>query len=154
MIQAVRHSGWGVVAQGTLLTLGLILVTLLAYALPTFAAEPLPCSDKRVLHNLKQAYEVTLMGTKSGRQFQAAEDVRETGYGPTPARVNQYAPAKDYYNKSRYCEARIRLDNGETDPAYFRLDGRKDGPETDFNFDACFLSNDIAQNRCADQRPG
>jgi hypothetical protein len=143
-----------VVVQGTPLTFGLTLVTLLACASPSFAAEPLPCTDTRVLHHLKQAYDVTTMVTKSGRQFHGAEEVRETGYGPTPAWVHQYAPAKDYYHKSRYCEARIRLDNGATDQAYFRLDGLKDSQATDFNFDPCFLSNDLSRDRCADQRPG
>jgi hypothetical protein len=136
-----------------LLAFSLILAALLVYTPLAFAGEPRPCDDKRVLHNLKQSYEVTLMGNKSGRQFQAAEEVREIGSGSPPVGVNQYTPAKDYYNKSRYCEARVRLDNGETDQAYFRLDGLKDGPETDFNFDPCFLSNDVAQNKCADQRP-
>jgi hypothetical protein len=93
------------------------------------------------------------MSNKTGRQFQAAEEVRETGSDSPPPSVNQYTPSKDHYNKSRYCEARIRLDNGETDQAYFRMDGLKDGPENDFNFDPCFLSNDVAQNKCADQRP-
>ncbi|MGE0827557.1 MAG: hypothetical protein AB7G75_35190 [Candidatus Binatia bacterium] len=133
------------------LLLNLVCLTL---TLSAYAAEPLPCDDKRVLHNLRQAYEVTLMSTKSSRQFQAAEEVRETGFGPPPPSVNQYTPSKDHYNKSRYCEARIRLDNGETDQAYFRMDGLKEGPETEFNFDPCFLSNDVSQNKCADQRPG
>src|SRR5262245_58269792 len=96
------------------LTFILVLVALLVYVSFASAAEPLPCTDKRVLHHLKQAYEVTRMSTKSDRQFQAAEDVHEIGYGSPPPSVNQYTPSKDYYNKSRYCEARIRLDNGET----------------------------------------
>lgn len=147
MIQGVHCHGYWVVAE-------LIVVVLLACAPASYAGEPLPCTDKRVLHHLKQAYEVTLMGTQSGRQFRSTEEIRETGSGPPPPGVNQYAPSKDHYNKSRHCEARIRLDNGETDQAYFRMDGLKDGPETDFNFDVCFLSNDLSQNKCADQRLG
>jgi hypothetical protein len=154
MIRTGHSYSYRVVVERALLTCRLILVALLVYSPLAYAAEPLPCNDKRVLHNLKRAYEVTLMGTKSGRQFQAAEDVHETGSGPPPPGVNQYTPSKDHYNKSRYCEARIRLDNGETDQAYFRMDGLKDGPETDFNFDPCFLSTDVSQDRCADQRPG
>jgi hypothetical protein len=154
MTRELRRYKYLAIVGRAFATFSFILVARLACVTPAYAAEPLPCTDKRVLHNLKQAYEVTLMGTKSGRQFRAAEDVRETGSGsPSPA-VNQYTPSKDHYNKSRYCEARIRLDNGETDQAYFRIDGLKDGPETDFNFDPCFLSNDVLQNKCADQRPG
>jgi hypothetical protein len=151
MIRKVPSYSYRIVADRVLITFSFILIALLVYTPLAYAAEPFPCNDKRVLHNLKQAYEVTLMGTKSGRQFQAAEDVRETGSGSPPPSVNQYTPSKDYYNKSRYCEARVRLDNGETDQAYFRMDGLKDGPETDFNFDPCFLSNDVFQNKCADQ---
>ena len=154
MIQGIHGHGSWVVLQRTLLTLGLILVARLADAPPASAAEPLECTDKRVLHHLKQAYEVELLRTKSGRQFRGAEEVRETGYGPPPPRVNQYTPAKDYYNTSRYCEARIRLNNEETDQAYFRMDGLKDSQATDFNFDVCFLSHDLSQDRCAAQRPG
>lgn len=150
--EVYSYSYW-VVAERGLITSSSLLIALLACAPFASAAEPLPCTDKRVVHNLKQAYEVTLMGSKSGRQFQVVEDVRGTGSGFPPSSVNQYTPSKDHYNKSRYCEARIRLDNGETDQAYFRIDGLKDGPETDFNFDPCFLRNDVAQNCCGDQRP-
>jgi hypothetical protein len=154
MSREVHAYSYRVVVKRAFVTSSFIFVTLLVYVPLVYAAEPLSCTDKRVLHNLKQAYEVTLMGTKSDRQFQAAEEVRETGSGSPPSSVNQYTPSKDHYNKSRYCEARIRLDNGETDQAYFRMDGLKDGPETDFDFDPCFLSNDVFQNKCADQRPG
>lgn len=154
MSQEVHSFSYRIVVDRAFLTFGLILALLLVYAPLAYAAEPLPCNDKRALHSLKQAYEVTPMSTRTGRQFQAVEDVRETGFGPPPSSVNQFTPSKDHYNKSRYCEARIRLDNGETDQAYFRMDGLKDGPETDFNFDLCFLSNDVSQNKCADQRPG
>ena len=130
-----------------------ILLTLWASALPASAGEPLACDDTRVLQHLKQAYEVTRMSRPSARRVQAVEEVRETGSGAPPAAVNQYTPSKDYYNKSRYCEARMRLDNGATEQAYFRMDGRKDGPDSDFNFDPCFLGHDVSQNTCAEQRP-
>lgn len=134
--------------------LTLLSILLFACTLPAFAAEPPPCNDKRVLSKLKQAYEFPGLSNPLGGKFQATEDVRETGLGPPPSGVNQYAPSKDYYNKSRYCEAHMRRDNGKTDQAYFRMDGLKDGSATDFNFDACFLSGDRFNDKCADQRPG
>lgn len=117
-----------------------------------FAAEPPLCTDEGVLHQLKQAYEVSQMIDGSKLRWKAAEDVRETGLRQAPASLNQFTPSPNYFNKSRYCEARIVFEDGTSDAAYFRIDGRKDPEAANFNFDPCFLRYDVTKNGCAEQR--
>jgi hypothetical protein len=123
-----------------------------ASSLPAFAADPPPCSDNGILHNLKQAYEVSQMIDGSTLRWKSASEVREIALRATPPGVNQFTPARDYFNKSRYCEARIQFADGTSDSAFFRIDGRKDPQASDFNLDPCFLRYDISENGCADQR--
>lgn len=70
-----------------------------------------------------------------------------------PLRLINTPPTPDYYDKSRFCETQVVLDNGETDTAYYRVDGQKDPSATDYNFDACFLRYKMARNECAALRP-
>jgi hypothetical protein len=118
----------------------------------SFAAEPPSCTDEGALQHLKQAYEVSQMIDGSKLRWKAAEDVRETGLREASPSLNQFAPSPDYFARSRFCEARIVFEDGTSDSAYFRIDGRKDPEATDFNFDPCFLRYDVSKNGCADQR--
>jgi len=77
-----------------------------------FAAEAPPCNDEDVLYKVRRAYEFAFSTDKSDHKFRG-EAVKETGYGGPNAWVNKHAPSKDYYHKSRYCEATMRLDNGQ-----------------------------------------
>ena len=118
----------------------------------SFAAEPPPCTDGGALGHLKQAYEVNQMIDGSKLRWKAAEDVRETGLRAASPSISQFAPSPDYFDRSRFCKARIVFEDGTSDTAYFRIDGRKDPEATDFNFDPCFLRYDVTKNGCADQR--
>ncbi len=115
------------------------------------AAEPPSCQDKQIFHRVKEAYEGSLMIRGGKAKFKTAQ-LKEIGVGAPPAGVNQYTPAKDYFNKSRYCEAAIELDNGEKDQGYVRIDGRKDQNEKGFNFDLCTVKFDTFKDGCRDQK--
>ncbi len=115
------------------------------------AAEPLSCQDKKIFHRVKEAYEGSLMVRGGKAKFKSAT-LRETGVGAPPTGVNQYTPSKDYFNKSRYCEAAIELDNGDKDQGYVRIDGRKDPNEKGFNFDLCTVKFDTFQDGCKDAK--
>jgi hypothetical protein len=132
--------------------LSIVSVSLALGSAASYAAEPPLCTDEGALHNLRQAYEVSQIIDGSTLRWKAAEDVRETGLRDASPSINQFAPAPDHFNRSRFCEARIVFEGGTSDAAYFRIDGRKDPQATDFNFDPCFLRYDVTKNGCADQR--
>ena len=139
------------VVESALWGLGWFLSTLLLHPLSGLSAEPPPCSKPSVLSHVKRAYEGMLMLENSSRKFRI-DDPRETGYGAAAAGVNLYTPSKDYYNKSRYCEALIRMNNGETEQAYYRMDGLKDESESDYNFSPCFVRHNTRKDECVDER--
>lgn len=145
-------------AYGTLLRLPLFLFTIgvawSTYFVPNGSAAEAPaCNDQNVLYQVRRAYEFALSTEGSSRTFQG-EAVRELGYGGPNAWVNKHAPAKDYYHKSRYCEATMRLDNGQTEQAYFRIDALKVGEADNYNFDPCFIKHqDASRDECLYQRP-
>lgn len=117
------------------------------------AVEAPACNDQSVLYQVRRAYEFALSVEGSSRKFQG-EAVRELDYGGPNAWVNKHAPAKDYYHKSRYCEATMRLDNGQTEQAYYRIDALKEGASDNYNFDPCFIKHqDASKDECLYQRP-
>lgn len=148
----IIHCTWSFAAR-RLFTVSVILAVAGIADTVSFAAEPPPCSKPSVLSNVKRAYEGMLMLENSTRKFRL-EDPRETGYGPAAPGVNQYTPSKEYYNKSRYCEADIKLNNGDSEKAYYRLDGRKDDAEIDYNFSPCFIKHNTRKDDCVDERSG
>lgn len=117
-----------------------------------FSAEAPPCNDEDVLYKVRRAYEFALSVDKSSHKFRG-EAVKETHYGGPNPWVNKHAPSKDYYHKSRYCEATMRLDNGQTEQAYFRIDALKAGEADKYNFDPCFIKHqDASRDDCLYQR--
>ena len=80
------------------------------------------------------------------------EDLKEVGLAAPPPGVNQYAPSRDYYNKSRYCEGKIVIDNGESEAGYARIDGRKDSAVKEYNFAPCFIKHSTVSKDCANER--
>lgn len=130
---------------------GMVLVTGANAAL---AAEPAPCDRKDLLWKVKSSYATQQEMAHRSTKFNVGE-AKELGYGPPPKGVNQYAPSKDYFNKSRYCQATITNEDGTTELAYYRIDGRKDPGVTEYNFDVCFPKyNTVLKNQCMHVRPG
>ena len=122
------------------------------FARPGARTDPPGCSDSSVVNQLRQAYAAK-MSLHGVRLRFRAENIRETGLGQSPRTANQFAPTRDYYGQSRYCEATLHLSVGVPDTVYFRLDGRKDGPVSDYNFDPCFPRYDTLDRECVGQRP-
>jgi hypothetical protein len=120
------------------------------YAACALGSEPPECTSTRVVSKMRQAYSVWLLDTPKAK-FRI-EDVRETGYGSAAKGVNLHAPAKDHYNRSRYCEARVVIDGGQTEVGYFRLDGLKNPDDDDYNFALCFASHNTRNDGCVDER--
>ena len=119
----------------------------LLVAAAVHAADPPSCTDKHVLHKIKESYQVSLMVRKSTETF-TIENPHEIGSGFPPRGVNQYAPETDYYNKSRYCEAVVATNDGTKDVAYYRLDGRKDASAKDYNLWFCSKRFDSFEDGC------
>jgi hypothetical protein len=114
-------------------------------------APPL-CNEQSVLRQLRQAY-IAKLTLHNLRQNFTPEGVAETGLGAAPPKANQFAPSRNYYNQSRYCQARLHLVVSPPDSAYWRLDGRTDPAGTDYGFDVCFPRYDTLAPGCPDQRP-
>jgi hypothetical protein len=132
------------------MVLGLLCVAVVVPPV-SLAAEPPACTDKQIQSRVKQAYNGSLMVEGGKRSFKSAT-LKEAGIGAPPAGVNQYTPSKDHYNKSRYCEAAILLDNGDKDQGFVRIDGLKDPNEKEFNFDLCTVKFDTFKDGCKDNK--
>lgn len=128
-------------------------IVLAAVANVVLAADPPPCDNRNLLSKVRSSYATQQEMAHRSTKFKVG-DAKELGYGPPPKGVNQYAPSKDYYNKSRYCQATITFEDGATEVAYYRIDGRKEPDVTEYNFDACFLKYNIFKNQCMHVRPG
>lgn len=139
-------------ARGWLI-IGLILSVVIIDPSRVLAADAPACNDQDVLYKVRRAYEVALSTDKSAHQSKG-EAVRELGYSGPNTWVNKHAPSKDYYHKSRYCEATMRLDNGQTEQTYFRIDALKAGEADKYNFDPCFINHqDASKDERLYQRP-
>lgn len=128
-----------------------IMASVVVVGAPAFAAEPPACQDKNIFHRVKEAYQDSLTVRGQKATFKHVT-LKETGVGATPGLVNQYAPSKDYFNKSRYCDAAIELDNGDKDQGFVRIDGRKDPDDKAFNFDLCTVKFDTFKDGCKDNK--
>jgi hypothetical protein len=118
-----------------------------------FSVEPPACTDKVVSSDLRRAYQALfVMDDTKKKQKYRIEDVKEVGYADPPRGLNQYAPSRDYYNKSRYCEAKVVTDSGETELAYARIDGRKDPAVKEYNFAPCFIKHSTLSKDCGNER--
>jgi hypothetical protein len=115
----------------------------LVYGAAASAADALKCDDRKIVTKLQSGYTPPA----SGMKFKF-EDIREVGYGAPP----KIAAAT--FEKSRYCQARIVLDSGVTDMAYYRLNVLKGGTVQDW-VEPCFkMSNDKGmKDGCVDSRP-
>jgi hypothetical protein len=147
----MRNTGRNMITRWQAAVCGIVLGAVASSAL---AAEPGPCDNRHFLSNLKETFAMQQEMAHQSTKFKVG-DAKELGYGPPPKGVNQYAPSKDYYNKSRYCQATITLEDGTTELTYYRIDGRKEPDVTEYNFDVCFPKhNNIFKDQCMRVRPG
>ncbi|MEO8751308.1 MAG: hypothetical protein ABI624_01390 [Casimicrobiaceae bacterium] len=114
------------------------------------AAEPPACDSGALQANMRLAYMAWLPGTPKVRV--RLEDVHETGYGAAGSGGNPYVPTATARGRSRYCEARVVLSNGQKDVGYFRVDTRDDAPDRGFILAPCFW-NHSGGDGCAGERP-
>jgi hypothetical protein len=107
------------------------------------ADEALPCDHPKILIKLQNGYTPA----DANMQFKVA-DVHEVAYGAPPKL------AAAVMDKSRYCEARIALANGKSDPVYYRLNVLKGGIAQDW-VEPCFksLNDKVMKDGCVDDRP-
>ena len=146
----MKRTGHNMVTLWQTSACGIVLAVVANVAL---AAEPAPCDKKELLWKVKSSYSTQQELAHRSTKFTVG-GAKELGYGPPPKGVNQYAPSKDYYNKSRYCQATITFEDGTTELAYYRIDGRKEPDVSEYNFDACFPKYNIFKNQCMHVRPG
>lgn len=117
-------------------------------ALSAYAAAPPKCDDIRVLSdiraahaNLAKAYHFALLRDIQPQETAIAELV--------PAARNRSVLGGYPWSASRFCQAALTLDAGEADTVYYRIDGLKAGPESQYQLTPCFeahVQHESAQN--------
>jgi hypothetical protein len=127
-----------------------LLPSCIALALPASAAEPESC--ERSIGNVEASYRVQL-STRSIKTAFRVEGVKELGFGPTVREPTSIVPP-GHYGNSRYCQASVKRADGDSDTAFYRIDGLRDPANKDYNFNVCFLKFNTQQNECKHTKPG
>ncbi|MGZ5819053.1 MAG: hypothetical protein ACXWJD_09935 [Burkholderiaceae bacterium] len=117
------------------------------------AQEPPLCTDKQWLKKIKVQYEA-LEEQRDHLKVKEISDVKQVHFGPSPASVNQYATKTTYGVTSRYCQGTAILNNGKTDPTYWRMDYLVERNDHSINFDHCSLRHDLLDAKCQKHREG
>ncbi len=115
---------------------------MLCTCLTAWPAEPPECNDQRILANIKSAHVQVVRAL----DFPTLLDV-----SPRQTHLVPYVPSLDSprnrkllggypWSSSRFCTASLALEGGQTDTVFYRIDGRKDGPEDQYMFTPCFAS--------------
>lgn len=118
------------------------------------AADPLACTDTRVLQRIGENLQNTGHNAQPPRKFVGLKDPREIQLGAPPRSANQYATATTFIVLSRYCEGRAEFVSGDAEPVYWRLDQVKDGASESTRIDVCHKLWDQFEDGCKAFRPG
>lgn len=117
------------------------------------AAAPPGCPDEKYVRRIRAQYD-DADSLREGHKITAIAEIAETHYGPSPESLNKYATATNRAVNSRYCTAKLTLDDGKADTLYWRLDYIQDGDRHSINYDHCSDRHDTFKDRCADYREG
>jgi hypothetical protein len=128
------------------------LVTLIAT--PAAAADPLACTDTRVLQQIRENLQNAGQNAQPPRKLVDLTEPREVLLGPPPRSANVHATATTFIATSRYCEGRAEYDAGTPEPVYWRLDVFKDGANESLRTDLCHKLFDQFDDGCKAFRPG
>jgi hypothetical protein len=131
----------------------MIIATVLS-APPALAADPLACTDARVLEQIQENLRNSGQSAQPERRFSALKEPREVLLGAPPPSANRYATKDTFIAISRYCEGRAEFDANGIEPVYWRLDLYKDGPDESTRIDTCHKLFDQFEDGCKAFRPG
>lgn len=123
-------------------------------AWPLRAADLPSCNDPKALHAVRMQYDMAEQALSVRRTLSELTGIREVSTGAPPAAANQYATATSFIEISRYCEANAKLEEGESEPVFWRIDRAKDGAEERIRFEHCSKRHDAFKDGCKWFRPG
>jgi len=124
------------------------------FAPAAFAADPLACTDTRVLETIRANLRNSGQSAQPPRKFSALREPREVLLGAAPRSANQYATKDTFIAVSRYCEGRAEFDAGASEPVYWRIDLYKDGADESSRIDVCHKLFDQFEDGCKAYKPG
>jgi hypothetical protein len=124
-----------------------------AYASGGSAPELPACTDEGYLATIGEQYTFAEAVRGIKRTISQVQEIEEIGFGVPPASADQYATDENVIAASRYCQATVVLDNGETDTLLWRLDDMRDGDDRSVHYDHCSARHDPFGDDCADYRP-
>lgn len=139
-----------------LLTITLILAPIAGaatFAPPARAADPLACTDERVMQRIGAQYAAAeemsaALKARPALRLAAIVEPREVGSADRPAALNQYATATTYIAASRYCRGRAEPEAGDSETIYWRVDLMKDGEDESIRIDFCSVRHDPFEDGC------
>lgn len=118
------------------------------------AADPLSCTDKRVLERIQENLRNSGQNAQPPRKFSALKEPREVLLGAPPRSANQYATKDTFIAVSRYCEGRAEFSASAFEPVYWRIDLFKEGASESSRIDLCHKLFDQFEDGCKAYRPG
>lgn len=124
------------------------------YAPAAFAADPLACTDTRVLEKIRENLRNSGQNAQPPRKFSTLKEQREVLLGAAPRSANQYATKDTFIAVSRYCEGRAEFDANMTEAVYWRIDLYKDGADESSRIDVCHKLFDQFEDGCRAYKPG
>ncbi len=123
-------------------------------ATPAIAADPLACTDTRVLQRIRDNLQNTGQNAQPPRKLVNLKEPREVLLGAPPRSANTHATTTTFIAMSRYCEGRAEFDAGAPELVYWRLDQLKDGSNESSLIDLCHKLFDQFEDGCKAFRPG
>jgi hypothetical protein len=122
--------------------------------IPATAADPLACTDTRVLQRLRENLQNAGQNAQPPRKLVDLKEPREVLLGAPPRSANIHATTTTFIATSRYCEGRAEFDAGAPEPVFWRLDVFKDGGNESLRTDLCHKLFDQFDDGCKAFRPG
>jgi hypothetical protein len=129
-------------------------IAIFLFSSSALAADPLSCTDKRVLERIQENLRNSGQNAQPPRKFSALKEPREVLLGAPPRSANQYATKDTFIAVSRYCEGRAEFSASAFEPVYWRIDLFKEGASESSRIDVCHKLFDQFEDGCKAYRPG
>lgn len=117
---------------------------------------PPSCTDERYQRRAIRSYEdLETMPNRGGRKISSTTQVKDMGVAPLSLGALAAVAPPDFKGTIRYCQAELKLDNGESDILFYRFavieEGRGKKPKVEVL--SCATRHDTLKDNCSFARP-